>query len=227
MKNILGVAVIGQSPRPDCEELFKRGLNAEDEVIVMGALDGLPDEEVHDFKPEPGEKILIALDRQLAPITVPDKLVMSRMQAVVTELERAGATMILINCSGRMQKFEASVPVLLPGDILEHTILAVAEGKKVGVLVPDEAQIDGTFLQFEELNTLPFVLSASPFGPREKVTEALEKLKGYDPALIVMDCTSYDRTMKDLAREITGKPVITAESILLKILAELSGKQEK
>ena len=49
MKNKLGVIVIGQSPRPDCVELFGKCLFDGDEVIVKGAL-----------------------DRNLEPITVPE-----------------------------------------------------------------------------------------------------------------------------------------------------------
>ena len=224
MHNKLGVIVIGQSPRPDCVELFGSCLHDGDEVVVKGALDDLTDDELAALQKRHDGKILIALDRKLNPISIPEEEISKRMQGKVTELEQEGANIILVYCSGRLQKLESTVPLLLPGEILEHTILAIAEGKKVGVLVPDEEQVQRTIGQFEELNTKPHVLAASPFGPKETIVDACRDIAQFDPALIVMDCTSYNAELKKLAQEITGKPVITAESVLLSIVSELSGK---
>lgn len=224
MKNKLGVIVIGQSPRPDCVELFGKCLFEGDEVIVKGALDEVSPEELEEFKHRENVEILVALDRNLNPITVPEIEVKSRMQGKIREMEQEGVTMITIYCSGRFDKLESSVPLILPGAILEHNILAIAEGRKVGVFVPDAEQIDRTYKQFEALGVKPFVVAASPFGPREALEDACSKVTGFNPELIVMDCTSFNQEIRDLTRNITGKPVITAESIYLKIISELAGK---
>ena len=224
MKNKLGVIVIGQSPRPDCVELFGKCLFDGDEVIVKGALDEVSPEELEEFKHRENEEILVALDRNLEPITVPEAEVKNRMQGKIREMEREGVTMITVYCSGRFDKLESSVPLVLPGAILEHNILAIAEGRKVSVLVPDAEQIDRTYKQFEALGVIPFVTSASPFGSRELLREACEKAAEFGPDIIVMDCTSFNREIRDFARNVTGKPVITAESIYLKVISELAGK---
>lgn len=224
MKNKLGVIVIGQSPRPDCVELFGKCLNDGDEVAVKGCLDDLSPEELEALKPAPGEKVLVGLDRELKAITIPDALVRSRIPEKIREFELEGANLIMINCSGRFEGLEASVPLILPGEILEHAILAIAKGYRVGVVVPDAAQIEQTRLQFMELGVEPQVEAASPFGPREELIEACRRLESFDPQIIVMDCTSFDSEIRAYTRELTGKPVITAESVLLKFISELAGK---
>lgn len=224
MKNRLGVIVIGQSPRPDCVELFGSCLGEGDEVIVTGCLDDMSPADLETMKPAAGEKVLVGLDRNMNPITIPDALVRSRIPEKIREMEQAGANLVMINCSGRFERPECSVPLILPGDVLEHAILAIAAGRKVGVIVPDAEQIEQTRQQFIELGVVPQVEAASPFGPRENLAEACGRLEAFGPEIIVMDCTSFDSEIRAFTRELTGKAVITAESVLLKFISEMAGK---
>ena len=157
MKNKLGVIVIGASPRPDCVELFGSCLCEGDEVIVKGALDGLDAGELERIKQDRSGEILVALDRSLSPISVPEKLVKERIPLKIKEMEEEGVTMITVNCSGQFGRMDSSVPLIMPGAILEHTVMALADGKKIGVLVPDPDQIERTREQYLRLNTMPVV----------------------------------------------------------------------
>ena len=90
---IVGLVTIGQSPRvdvvPDMAAILGSGVT----VRERGALDGLGRAEIAALAPRPGDDILVTRLADGTAAFVAKRHIVSRVQAAIGELERAGVTM--------------------------------------------------------------------------------------------------------------------------------------
>jgi protein AroM len=224
MKIKLGVALIGQGPRPDYEAFFRQCLNADDEIIVKGALDELTFDEIKALKRQKGDGVLATVDRNFVPIVIPEAEVKKRMPEKISLLEKQGANIIVVVCTGQFVELSSKVPLVLPSEVLTHTVSAIARGCRIGVLVPEKEQIPQLQTKWITVDVDAYMAAVSPFNQSDMIAQACIDLKRYDPSVIVMDCMGYDQRMRETARLASGKPVISARSILAKYICELVGK---
>ncbi len=233
---ILGTVTIGQSPRTDLIPELKAAMGLEEDgrsrtpvkVIEAGALDGLTLEEVEKLAPQPGDYVLVTRMADGTPVKIAEKHILRRMEEQIKRLVAEGADVVALVCTGEFPEFPCEKLLVKPQLVLFHAVSAVAAGRRLGVLLPDEDQIEQGYLRWsavhgdrESPRDLVRIEAASPYGDPAQVEEAARKLKEWGAEIIVMDCIGYTMAMKERVRSLTGVPVLLARSILGRVIAEL------
>lgn len=218
---ILGAVTIGQSPRKDLVPEMKVILGEDVKVIEAGALDGLSYEEVLKLAPSPGDYVLVTRMADGREVKIAEKHILPRMQAQIDRLVREGADVIALLCTGEFPPFTCPKLLVEPQRVLGHVVRSLAFSSRLGVLVPDEDQVDQAFTRWRDAAKAVMVFSASPYEGPEKLEASARKLKDWGAHMIVMDCMGYTGGMKNEVRSLTGVPVILARSVVARILREL------
>jgi len=220
MKN-LGVVTIGQAPRVDLVPEIRSILGEEIQIIEKGALDGLSLKEVETFYPRKDDEVLVTRMADGTSVTVAEKYIYPRLKDQVKSLELEGVKVILLACTGKFPPFDSSSLIVYPQKVLYHVVVALAQGLKLGVLIPDELQVVSTKKRWSTAAREVVVEAASPYAGIEKVESATDSLLMSGVDIVVMDCIGYTLGMKDLVSKRIKKPVILARSISAKVVSEL------
>jgi len=217
----LGVVTIGQAPRVDVIPEIRTILGEDVKIIEKGALDGLTLEEVRKFYPEQDDEVLVTRMADGTSVTIAERYVYPRLQDKVKSLEREGVRAVLIACTGEFPPFDSSLLIVYPQKVLYHVVLSLGEGSKLGVLIPDELQVDSTQRRWSRTAREVVVEAASPYGELQEIEVASKLLSRSSVDLVVMDCIGYTMEMKELVSTHLGKPVLLARSIAAKVASEL------
>jgi protein AroM len=221
MKKV-GMITIGQSPRVDVIPEMKGILGAEIEVLEAGALDGLSLEEVKGFYPKKGDYILCTRMTDGTEVIIGKKFILPRMQQCISLLTGKGAETILLLCTGKFPEFSSKRLLIEPQKILDNFILALqGKGQRMGLMIPLQGQMEQAQKKYRRIKGEIIIQAASPYARRDEVQLAARAYKKADPHVIVMHCMGYTQAMKDQVREMTGKPVILARSLVARTLKEL------
>ncbi len=146
-RKLLGTVTSGQSPRADLIPEMKPFLGPDVEVIEAGALDGLTLGEVHKLYPDPGDYVLITRMRDGTQVKIAEKHILPLMQDKIDKLVAQRAQVIALVCTGEFPEFRCSKLLVQPQRVLFNTVKSVAEGLNLGVLTPDDAQVENTTLR--------------------------------------------------------------------------------
>ena len=119
-------------------------------------------------------------------------------------------------------RFESRVLVLTAQEIVDHAIQAViGDAGTLGLVVPLAEQEAEMREKLRHITSNVVAVSASPYAADEGVKDAAEQLDQYAPDLVVLYCIGFNQTHRRIFRQVTGKPVIVANSLLSRTLAEL------
>lgn len=243
----LGTVTIGQSPRPDLipELRMAMGLGAEGpgsslpvNIIEAGALDGLTLGEVRQLAPNPGDYVLVTRMADGTPVTIAERHILPRMVDKISRLVEEGADVVALVCTGEFPELACEKLLVVPQPLLLNVVSALARGRKLGVLLPDEEQIEQGYERWSLVHgdrerawqngycgltshKLLKIEAASPYGDPRDTEKAAARLRDWGADLVVMDCIGYTMAMKEKVGSITGAPVILARSIVGRVLAEL------
>ena len=220
----IGVVTIGQSPRADVVPEIRRlvcGAYNSREVAFLekGALDGLASDEITSLAPREGKDFLATRLRNGTEVSVVKNLIRPRLEKAISELDREGADVIALLCSGEFSPFRSESPLIIPARLLSGVLSSISINSNLGVMVPSEEQVGVATEAYQRLGFSPMGVGASPYGPREAIIDAASRLRG-EVALVVMDCFGYDLEMKSQVIRITGTPVILVRSLLAWTLSE-------
>lgn len=218
----IGALLIGHSPRADFDEYFRACLPPGGELLQVGALDDLTTAEIQSIPIREGEDVLATITRDQVPVTVPTEAIHARMPEKLAFLEKNGVDIAVVCCTGEFQFLHSAVPLFLPSEILTKTVAAVAAGKKISVLIPLAEQAEQLRPRWVAAGLDPVFHTVSPFTQKEALADAGRQCAAEDTAIVVMDCMGYDQAMKDTVRQAAGKPVVSARTILAKVIAELA-----
>jgi protein AroM len=218
----MGMITIGQSPRTDLVPEIQEILGPEVEVMEAGALDGLSHEEVKRFYPRKGDIVLCTRMADGTEVVVGRRHIIPRVQHCVNVLTERGAEVLLFLCTGRFPEFSTEKLFIEPQKIVDHMMAALLSGKeRVGMLVPLASQTEQARKKYGRLKGEVIIRAASPYGRPEELRTAGRELKAADPSLIVMHCMGYSEAMRRTLREITGKPIVLARSLVARVVKEL------
>jgi protein AroM len=92
---------------------------------------------------------------------------------------------------------------------------------RLGVLTPAAEQISSQRKRWNGIARDVIVAHASPYGPAKVLDAAASQLRGEAVDAVVMDCIGYTRDMKRRIRGVVKRPVLTAATLLARVVAEL------
>jgi len=215
----VGLVTIGQSPRVDVVPEIRDVLGSADiEIVECGALDKLSKDEVARLAPREGEYVLVTRLRDGSEVRVARERILPLMQECIDRLELSVDVVGLL-CTGEFPELRSRKLLVEPSDLL----VKVAESlkpSKLGVVVPDPAQIDLTRRKWRGVAQDIKVLSVSPYtGTLSELRRAAEELSDRD--LIVLDCIGFSREAKKVVATASGKPVLIPRTLLGRVLREL------
>jgi protein AroM len=217
----IGTVTIGQTPRDDVLVEIKSLISTNIEIVEKGALDTLTVEEIADLRPAKDDEILITRMSDGTELTVGRDHILPRMQDAISELDRdKDVALITLLCSGEFPVFECSKPLITPFRLFWGALASISIEGSLGMMLPSREQVKTTVETFEGLGCKVVGVGASPYGKEEEIVRVAKELKGRVD-LVFMNCFGYSLEMKRIVRQITGKPVILARSLLARTLDEL------
>ena len=219
----IGAITIGQSPRVDVTPELQAVLGPEYEFIEGGALDGLTRAQVAELAPKPGDYVLVTRMADGGPsVQIAEHHILPRMQGQIDRVIAAGADVVALLCTGEFPPFQSSKLLVKPQPVLHHFVAALAEGKRLGVVIPAPEQVEHAIPRWKPVAGEVRVEAGSPYADISQLERAVEALKGWEADMIVLDCMGFTTAMKARAAEIAKVPVILPRTVLARTLAELT-----
>jgi protein AroM len=222
MKTIAMITV-GQSPRDDLVPHMQTVFSRHVEIWQGGVLDGLSGEAIADLWPDAGEVGIVARLRDGSNTLLSHRKILPRVQTLVDEAGRRGAGLIVILCGADWSALRSPMLIVNPGKVFPAIITALASGWRLGVIKPSGGQIEQARRQFADRGIDAVVTAASPYTGEQRLRDvraAAERLREGGVDLVWMTCVGMDEPMRAIVREVTGKPVILARTILARVIDE-------
>ena len=221
-QKVLAAITIGQAPRTDITADILPLLPEYVMLREYGALDDFTAEEVEARVTFPeGDEVLVSRMRDGRQVKFTEGFITPLVQEKIRQAEDEGADAIVLFCTGVFPRFEHRVLLLEPQPLLHSVAQKLADGKKVGLIVPMPDQVAQARRFWNESGVDVSVTSASPYLAFEKVREAASFLKGQDLGFICTDCMGYSMEMKHAIEEETGLPVILPRTLVIRIVNEI------
>lgn len=221
----IGFATIAQSPREDVVPGMLGFFPPETRTVERGCLDGLSPDEIAALGPDAGEVGIVARLKSGGSTLLSHKKILSIMQRCVDELVRdEGADLIVILCGADWTAIRCERLVVNPGRVFPGVVGSLAYGRKLGIIKPSAGQIEQEQKRYRAMGIEAVVTSASPYAGEARIAlarQAAEELRAADCDLVWMTCIGMDRAMRDAVAEVVDRPVILAQAILARVVAEL------
>ncbi|KWW21853.1 hypothetical protein AS888_05025 [Peribacillus simplex] len=220
-KKSIGVLTIGQSPRVDITPSIQHVLGKTVEIVEVGGLDRIREEDLYSITPDKGEVTYISKLRNGQSIKMGKSKLLPLLQAELNELEERVSVVIML-CTGDFPTIRSNRPMIYPDKIVSNIVQSLLRTGKLGLVVPLEEQRN-TLIQKWKLKGVEYCVEvASPYENSD-ISGAAKKLKNQGAELIVLDCMGYDETHKKAAIEGSGLPILLPRTLIARIVAEYVG----
>lgn len=218
-KGKIGLVTVGQTPRDDVTPEILDLLPSSVSYVEVGALDGFDSAEkvMEEIGAVEGEPRIVTRMRDGTSVSIKHDEAVELLKERMEEMEEV--SLLLLLCTGSFPKLDTSVPVLKPGPLLRAWVKGITEGGEVGVMIPDEEQVEQAEEKWSEFQAT--FAAASPYGESEEIRSAAGKLK--EKHFIALDCIGYDSEMKSIVEEVSGSGVLLSRSVLGKTASEIMG----
>jgi protein AroM len=221
----IGFATIAESPRDDVVPGMLPYFTDGTIAVERGCLDSLNPDEIAALGPDQGEVGIVARLKNGGSTLLSHKKILSILQRCVDELVHdEGADLIVILCGADWTAINSDRLVINPGRVFPGVISSLAHGRRLGIIKPSAGQIEQEKNRYAALGIDAIVTSASPYAGDERINlarAAAHELNEAGCDLVWMTCIGMDGAMRDAVAEIVDRPVILAQSILARIVAEL------
>jgi protein AroM len=211
---------IGQSPRVDITSEIRPLLGPDVGVVEIGALDGLTPDEIAMMRPDADDHTLVTLLRDGREVQIGRRCVIPRVQLCVDRLQDQ-VELILMLCTGTFPPFQTRRPMLYPEHLLFENARMITRGGHVGVLTPSSQQIGDQERRWRAVVRAATVRPFSPYVSRDDLDAACSEFLAAGVDMVVLDCLGYTTGLKRRVRELTGKPVLLARTLLARVASEL------
>lgn len=221
MKKI-GMLTIGQSPRDDIIPTLMEILGDGFEIVEAGALDDLTIEDVASIEFRPDDHLLVSRMRDGTEVKITERLILPLMQERVHELEEQGVELIVIMCTGSFPKFDSKVLIVTPQEIITGVLRGALKGGRLGVVYPAEEQVRGAKSRFGREGVEIYADYLSPYEGASELGSLADRLASQDLDLILLNCFGFSYDVKEAVARKTGKPVIQSNTLIARVLKELT-----
>lgn len=188
------------------------------EIVECGALDGLSREEIAELSPREGEHVLVTRLRDGSEVRVSREKVLPLIQKCIDVLEPL-TDMLGLLCTGEFQELNSRKLLVTPFNLLLKVIESIKVGR-LGVIVPDPAQVDSAKRKWSLAARDVKIVSVSPYtGTLDELKKVSTELRDRD--LIVLDCIGFGTEAKRVVVKTSGRPALAPRTLLACILREL------
>jgi len=216
----LGIAVIGQAPRPEIAALYAAGVPPETRIVLRGCFDGLSDAEIDARAPQsPADALYTPLPGR--EVKISKRAVAERAPATLAALRRDGADAIVFNCTGEFPPMAGDAGVLFPSRVLNGLAGALLPRGRLGLLIPIPEQAEILSEQRSRPGVEVVVEVLRPSADSAAAAEAAQRLAARNPDLVAMDCMSYTPATKEIAHRWIKAPILLALTATSRVLREL------
>lgn len=242
----IGVATIGQTPRPDLLQPFLQAAEAraqantnwvQPEFVEAGALDGLSRERIKALQPAPQQPFYVTKLADGKTIQLAADKLERELQRVVND-QLSDTDLTVIACTGSFPTLHSSehpgAPLVIEPDRLLKRTIAGIDPRRLAIVVPEEAQraalAEGwhgvTGAQPMSAVLSPYVSEgeADVAGQLAATLNELASPKPHrdKPDLIVFDCMAYDETLlSPMASRLTSIPVLFSAATVARIVVSM------
>ena len=221
MPRTLGIAVIGQAPRPEIAALYAAALPPDMRIVLRGCFDGLSDAEIDARAPQSAADALYTPLPGGREVTISKRAVAERAPETLAALRRDGADAIVFNCTGEFPLMAGDAGVLFPSRVLNGLAGALLPRGRLGLMIPipEQAQILSEQRSRPGVEVVVEVLR--PSAGEAVAAEAARRLAAKRPDLVAMDCMSYTPATKDIVHRSISSPILLAVTATSRVLREL------
>jgi protein AroM len=221
----IGLVTIGQSPRSDVVPDMAAVIGPAIEVREAGALDGLTRAEIAALAPTGGDEILVTRLTDGSAVFVGKEKIVRLVEARIAALERGGAMLTALLCTGAFPKLHATRPLIQPHPVLLGTLRGLSWPGRLGVLTPSIPHVPQTEARWRRDGFDAVVAPLSPYEEEDPAAlrRAAEAMREGGAGLVVMDCMGFRRKTRDELAGLTGVPVLLANLLVARVIGELCG----
>jgi len=223
--SIVGLVTIGQSPRVDVVPDMAATIGPGVEVREAGALDGLGRAAIDALAPHPGDEILVTRLVDGTPVFLGKERIVERVQERIAALEAGGATVTALLCTGAFPRLVATRPLIQPQPVLLGALRGMSWPGRLGILTPSVPHVPQTEARWRADGFDATVVPLSPYDAVDAtaVSRVAATFRENEVGLVVMDCMGYRRKTRDELGSLVGVPVLAANLLVARVLAELCG----
>jgi protein AroM len=225
LRPVVGLVTIGQSPRSDVVPEMAAVIGPSADVREAGALDGLTRAQIDDLKPTGEDEILVTRLQDGAAVFVGKQKIVGLVEQRIAGLERAGATLTALLCTGAFPPLSCRRPLVQPQPLLLGALRAMRWSGRLGVVTPSVPHVPQTEARWRRDGFDPVVVPLSPYEEEDAnaLARVADAFRGAGVGLIAMDCMGFRRKTRDELRGLTGVPVLLANLLVARIIAEACG----
>ena len=136
LRPVVGLVTIGQSPREDVVPEMAAVIGPAADVREAGALDGLTRAQIDALQPTGDDEILVTRLQDGTAVFVGKQKIVTLVEGRIAELERGGATITALLCTGAFPPLTASRPLIQPQPLLVGALRAMRWPGRLGVVTP-------------------------------------------------------------------------------------------
>jgi protein AroM len=222
---VVGLVTIGQSPRPDVVPEMAAVIGPLVEVCEAGALDGLGRAEIAALAPTGDDEILVTRLGDGTPVFLGRQKIVAHVEARIAALEQRGAGVTALLCTGDFPPLAATRPLIQPQPVLLGALRGMRWPGRLGVVTPSVPHVPQTEARWRRDGFEATVVPLSPYEHDDPtaLARAAAALRQAGAGLVVMDCMGFTRKTRDEMRALTGAPVLLANLLVARVVAELCG----
>lgn len=214
----VGLISMGQFSRAKIEENIVAILEPAFDIVGIGILDGLTFDYIYEhFWPKADESFIVSTMEQGHVVKLAAAHAVKLINEKIEYLEHSGIGCNLLLCTGCFQGLEHKRLLIEPQKVIRAALQALSV-RKVGIIVPEQEQIDDSFAQYEAFS--PIVVAASPYGDVKDIEKASAGFPA-DREIILLDCMGFTGKMKNTVEEITGKHVMLPRTLAASLLLNI------
>ena len=221
MPRTLGIAVIGQAPRPDIAALFAAQAPEGTRVVMRGCFDGLTDAEVDALPPVDGADALYTRLPSGRDAKISKRAVIARAPDTLAKLRTDGADALVFNCTGAFPPMAGDAGVLFPSRVLAGLAAGLLPQGRLALLVPLPEQAAKLKDKWQRPGVEVVAEALVPSGDDALAEKAAARLRAHRPDLVAMDCMSYTPRTKEIVKRVLEVPTLLAITATGRVLREL------
>jgi len=220
------MVTIGQAPRVDVVPEMADLIGPRAEIVERGALDGLPRPAIADLEPQPGDDVLVTRLADGSSVFLGKQRITPLVQARIDALERDGAAMTVVLCTGKFVGLRATRPLIEPERVLQGVLRGVTFRGRLGILTPSARHVEQARERWTSYGFDPVVVPLSAYHGEARESEVAaiaETFRDGNVGFVVGDCMGFRRSMRDGLASALQVPVVVANLLVARVIAELVG----